>query len=76
MHERCRILREFVGPCSTLTVIHPKYQTPYNYGRALTWTAVMTALSHLDTDFGSVVAIEAVNEPIMDAASTPGYGSC
>lgn len=36
----------------------------------------MTALSHLDSDFGSVVAIEAVNEPIMDANLTPGYGDC
>lgn len=36
----------------------------------------MTALSHLDPDFGSVFAIEAVNEPIMDAAQTPGYGDC
>lgn len=36
----------------------------------------MTALSHLDPDFGSVVAIEAVNEPIMDATQTPGYGDC
>ena len=36
----------------------------------------MAALSHLDPDFGSVVAIEAVNEPIMDASQTPGYGGC
>lgn len=36
----------------------------------------MTALTHLDPDFGSVFAIEAVNEPIMDAAQTPGYGDC
>ena len=51
-------------------------QTDYNYHRALIWTAVMTALSHLDPAFGSVVAIEAVNEPIMDATQTPGYGDC
>ena len=51
-------------------------QTPYNYHRALVWTAVMTALSHLDPNFGSVFAIEAVNEPIMDAAQTPDYGTC
>lgn len=36
-------------------------QTPYNYHRALVWTAVMTSLAHLDPDFGSVFAIEAVN---------------
>ncbi len=36
----------------------------------------MTALSHLDPVFGSVVGIEAVNEPIMDANQTPGYGNC
>lgn len=36
----------------------------------------MTALSHLDPSFGSVFAIEAVNEPIMDATQTPGYGDC
>lgn len=51
-------------------------QTEYNYHRALVWTAVMTALSHLDPSFGSVFAIEAVNEPIMDATQTPGYGDC
>lgn len=52
------------------------FQTDYNYQRALTWTAVMTAVSHLDPNFGSVFAIEAVNEPIMDASQTPGYGTC
>ena len=36
----------------------------------------MAALSHLDPDFASVAAIEAVNEPIMDATQTPGYGDC
>ena len=51
-------------------------QTTYNYQRALVWTAVMTAVSHLDPDFESVFAIEAVNEPIMDASQTPGYGDC
>jgi hypothetical protein len=51
-------------------------QTPYNYHRALVWTAVMTALSHLDPNFGSVFAIEAINEPIMNATQTPGYGTC
>ena len=51
-------------------------QTPYNYRRALIWTAVMTALSHLDPDFESVVSIHAVNEVIMNADLTPGYGEC
>ena len=37
------------------------FQTDYNYHRALVWTAVMTTLSHLDSNFGSVFAIEAVN---------------
>ncbi|KAF8999367.1 glycoside hydrolase [Hymenopellis radicata] len=45
--------------------------TDFNYLRALIWTAVMTTLSHVDPDFASVVAIEAVNEPIMDANMTP-----
>ena len=36
----------------------------------------MTALSHLDPSFANVFAIEAVNEPIMDASQTPGYGDC
>ncbi|KAH9968445.1 glycoside hydrolase superfamily [Lactifluus volemus] len=48
--------------------------TDYNYGRALTWTAVMTFLSHLHPNFESVFAIEAVNEPIANADQTPGYG--
>lgn len=34
----------------------------------------MAAFSHLDPVFESVVAIEAVNEPISDASETPGYG--
>jgi hypothetical protein len=36
----------------------------------------MTVLAHLDPDFGSAFAIEAVNEPNMDANTTPGYGTC
>jgi glucan endo-1,6-beta-glucosidase len=36
----------------------------------------MTGLSHLDPAFSNVVAIEAVNEPIMNASLTPGYGNC
>ncbi|EJF64330.1 glycoside hydrolase [Dichomitus squalens LYAD-421 SS1] len=60
----------FTGHCTT----DVEFYTPYNYQRALVWTAVMTALSHLDSNFDSVFAIEAVNEPIMDATQTPGYG--
>ncbi|KAG5350032.1 hypothetical protein C0989_000562 [Termitomyces sp. Mn162] len=60
--------QQFTGRCTT--------DTPYNYHRALVWTAVMTALSHVDPAFSNVVAIEAVNEPIMDANQTPGYGEC
>ncbi|KIJ20487.1 glucan 1,3-beta-glucosidase [Paxillus involutus ATCC 200175] len=62
--------QEFTGNCTN----DVQFYTPYNYHRALVWTAVMTALTHLDPAFGSVFAIEAVNEPIMDASQTPGYG--
>ena len=51
-----------------------RLQTPYNYRRALVWTVIMAAFSHLDPVFESVVAIEAANEPISDASKTPGYG--
>ncbi|KAF9454435.1 glycoside hydrolase family 5 protein [Macrolepiota fuliginosa MF-IS2] len=60
----------FTGRCTT----DVEFYTPHNYHRALVWTAVMTALTHLDPNFDSVTAIEAVNEPIMDATQTPGYG--
>ncbi|KAL1677078.1 glycoside hydrolase superfamily [Schizophyllum commune] len=60
----------FTGNCTT----NVQFYTPYNYRRALLWTAIMTVLSHLDPAFASVVSIEAVNEPIMDATQTPGYG--
>jgi hypothetical protein len=36
----------------------------------------MTSLAHLDPAFSTVWAIEAVNEEIMDATQTPGYGDC
>jgi hypothetical protein len=35
----------------------------------------MTTLSHLDPNFESVFAIEAINEPIMNATLTPNYGT-
>ncbi|KAG1747935.1 glycoside hydrolase family 5 protein [Suillus paluster] len=61
----------FTGNCTN----DVQFYTPYNYHRALVWTAVMTTLAHLDPNFGSVFAIEAVNEPIMNAAETPNYGT-
>ena len=36
----------------------------------------MTFMSHLHPQFNSVFSIEAVNEPIMNATQTPGYGDC
>jgi hypothetical protein len=36
----------------------------------------MTALSHLDPNFGTVAGLEAINEPIMNASQTPGLGEC
>ncbi|KAG2072055.1 glycoside hydrolase family 5 protein [Suillus decipiens] len=61
----------FAGNCTT----DVQFYTPYNYHRALVWTTVMTTLSHLDPDFGSVFAIEAINEPITNATFTPNYGT-
>ncbi|KAG7093045.1 hypothetical protein E1B28_009339 [Marasmius oreades] len=60
----------FTGRCTT----DVQFYTDGNYQRALTWTAVMTALAHTDPVFSTVFAIQAVNEPIMDASMTPGYG--
>ncbi|KAL0564292.1 hypothetical protein V5O48_017760 [Marasmius crinis-equi] len=60
----------FAGRCTS----DVQFYTDKNYQRALTWTAVMTTLSHIDSEFSTVFAIEAVNEPIMDANQTPGYG--
>ncbi|KAH9940761.1 glycoside hydrolase [Epithele typhae] len=63
--------QQFTGRCTS----DVQFYTDYNYQRALTWTAVMTAISHLDPAFGSVAGIEAMNEPIMDSSKTPGYGT-
>lgn len=60
----------FTGNCTD----DVQFYTDYNYGRALTWTAVMTALSHLHPNFESVFSIQAANEPISDASKTPGFG--
>jgi hypothetical protein len=35
----------------------------------------MTTLSHVDSAFTNVVALEAVNEELMDANLTPDYGT-
>ncbi|KAG1884234.1 glycoside hydrolase family 5 protein [Suillus subluteus] len=61
----------YTGDCTT----DVQFYTPYNYRRALVWTAVMTVFSHLAPDFESVFAIEAVNDPITDATKTPDYGT-
>ncbi|KAI0630907.1 glycoside hydrolase family 5 protein [Trametes polyzona] len=63
-------IQMFTGHCTN----DVEFYTEYNYHRALVWSAVMTALSHLDPAFGSVFSIEAANEPIVDANQTPGYG--
>ncbi|KAJ7035549.1 glycoside hydrolase family 5 protein, partial [Mycena alexandri] len=62
--------QQFTGKCTS----DVEFYTEYNYHRALIWTAVMTTLSHVDPAFANAVAIEAVNEPIMDSTKTPGYG--
>ena len=37
----------------------------------------MTALvAHVDPAFSGVFGIEAVNEPLLSVAMTPGYGDC
>ncbi|TDL26693.1 glycoside hydrolase family 5 protein [Rickenella mellea] len=63
--------QSFTGRCTQ----DVEFYTDYNYHRALIWSAVMTALSHLDPDFSNVFAIEAVNEPIMNSAQTPGLST-
>ncbi|CAE6350407.1 unnamed protein product [Rhizoctonia solani] len=60
----------FAGRCTS--DVH--FYTEKNYERALTWAAVMTRMVYQDPDFSTVFAIEAVNEPVMDATKTPGYG--
>ncbi|PPQ63116.1 hypothetical protein CVT24_005827, partial [Panaeolus cyanescens] len=60
----------FAGRCTN----DVQFYTSANYHRALVWTAVITALSHVDPNFAAVAALEAINEPIMDANQTPGMG--
>ncbi|KAI9509112.1 family 5 hypothetical beta glucosidase from glycoside dehydrogenase [Russula earlei] len=61
----------FTGHCTN----NVQFYTSSNYNRALTWTAVMTFLTQLHPNYQSVFSIEAANEPIMNAAQTPGYGT-
>ncbi|KAH7339141.1 glycoside hydrolase superfamily [Rhizoctonia solani] len=60
----------FAGRCTS----DVQFYTEKNYRRALIWAGVMTAMTHIDPDFGSVFGIEAINEPTQDATKTPGYG--
>ncbi|KEP49177.1 glycoside hydrolase family 5 protein [Rhizoctonia solani 123E] len=60
----------FAGRCTA----DVQFYTEKNYERALTWAAIMTNMIYQDPDFSTVFAIEAVNEPVMDASKTPGYG--
>ncbi|CAE6351107.1 unnamed protein product [Rhizoctonia solani] len=60
----------FAGRCTA----DVQFYTERNYERALTWAAIMTNMTYQDPDFSTVFAIEAVNEPVMDASKTPGYG--
>lgn len=80
MHSCTSNVQFYVSPYTSVYFphlhAHRPIKTPYNYGRALIWAGVMTGLSHLHPAFKSVFAIEAVNEPIMNAADTPGYGTC
>lgn len=65
-------MQMFAGVCTK----DPQFFQPKNYRRALAWSAVMTALAHVHPAFGSVFALQAVNEPLMDASKTPGYAEC
>ncbi|KAH6915732.1 glycoside hydrolase family 5 protein [Coprinopsis sp. MPI-PUGE-AT-0042] len=60
----------FAGRCTDQV----EFYTPYNYRRALIWSGIMTALSHLDPAWSNVFSIHAINEVMQDASKTPGYG--
>ena len=49
-----------------------------NFHHAFVWTAVLTALLHVNLNFSTVVApsLQAINEPIMYANNTPELGKC
>ena len=65
-------MQMFAGICTK----SPQFFQAKNYRRALAWSAVMTALAHVHPAFESVFSLQAVNEPLMDANQTPGYGEC
>jgi len=60
----------FAGNCTSQVEF---YNSPddYNYKRAVTWSIVMAYLSHVHPAFETVFSIEAINEPIQNAAQTP-----
>ncbi|KAF7975255.1 hypothetical protein HWV62_10124 [Athelia sp. TMB] len=68
----------FAGNCTKQVEFYSSASMPllpdYNYKRAVTWSIVMTFLSHAHPEFATVFTIEAVNEPIQDASQTPGLG--
>ncbi|MBW0536866.1 hypothetical protein O181_076581 [Austropuccinia psidii MF-1] len=49
-----------------------EFYQDYSYQCALTWSAILMAMTHLDPDFQNVVGIECVNEPLSNATLTPG----
>lgn len=65
----------FAGNCTDQVEF---YDSPddYNYKRAVTWSIVMTYLSHTHPAFETVFSLEAINEPEQDALLTPGLGRC
>lgn len=65
----------FAGNCTSNVQF---YNSPndYNYKRAVTWSIVMTYLSHTHPAFSTVFTLEAVNEPVQNAQQTPGLGRC
>ncbi|KAH7100796.1 glycoside hydrolase family 5 protein [Auriculariales sp. MPI-PUGE-AT-0066] len=64
------IKQMFAGLCTT----DVQFYQNSNYERALIWAGIMTAMSHLDADFAKVFSIQAANEPVQNAAQTPGLG--
>jgi glucan endo-1,6-beta-glucosidase len=65
----------FAGNC-TPTIQFYDSPNDYNYRRAVTWSIVMTYLSHMHPAFKTVFSLEAINEPEMNYAITPGLDRC
>ncbi|KAK4695057.1 glucan endo-1,6-beta-glucosidase, partial [Phenoliferia sp. Uapishka_3] len=61
----------FAGHCTG----DVEFYTEANYRRAITWTAVMTFLTHAHPSFSTVFSIEAANEPLSDASLTPNFST-